>query len=329
MTRLKTTIFGFITKRTLLNASFAVLIFLSPASKVWALDELSNEAALSRISSSQMILGFADNLFENKDYYRAITEYKRFIFLFPDNPLVLNVKYKIGLSYLKGDRLEDAKETFAGLSILEEKNEITKKSLFRLAEVYFKDYRYQSSADTYLRFIDEYPDAVETDSARYKLGWSYLFGDEHDKAKKSFNDTPLESPFYAMSQNVSKGMDELADMPRKSPALSGTLSAILPGAGQVYCGRYQDAVTAFILNGLFIWGTVEMFEDDHYAAGGTLAFFSLMWYSGNIFGAVSSAHKFNRDAKSDIIKKLDEKYNLSFRYNGSEKSNLIVLNMRF
>jgi TolA-binding protein len=274
-------------------------------------------------------MGFADDLFEDKDYYRAITEYKRFIYLFPESPLKLNAEYKIGLSYFKGERYEDAAEIFHGLYTLGEKGGIAKKSLFKLGEVYFEDGRFEKSSNTYERFLKEYPDVQEADNARFKLGFSYMFANEYDLAGDSFQAITSDSPFYSMSSGASGDMAELIAFEEKSPYVAGGLAAVLPGAGHVYCGRYQDGATAFLLTGLFVWGTVEMFEDDHYAAGGVLGFFSLMWYSGNIYSAVNSAHKYNRDGRSDILNKINSKYNISYGYGPETKANYLVLNMRF
>jgi tetratricopeptide (TPR) repeat protein len=318
----------------LLKIAAIILAFLNLTCGVAVSHEFLGKADLQKMlfdisATSEAMIGFADELFESKEYYRAITEYKRYIHHFPDSPLALNAKYKIGLSYFKGGRYQQAEETFSNLSLLPEKNELTKKSLFKLADVYYKDSQYQMAVETYQRFVKEYPDAVEVHNAEYKLGWAYLFDNQYDQSQKSFDEISADSPFYAISANVSTEMDKREDMPHKSPGLAGTLSAVLPGAGQLYCGYYQDAATAFILNGVFIWGTVELFEDDHYGAGGVMAFFSLMWYSGNVFGAVNGAHKYNRNAENDFINKLDTKYNLSLKYNEQAKSNFLVFNMRF
>ena len=321
--------FFLVAQKSFLRISFFAALFFMLALNARAEENAKSDDGISKLLSSQQTLSFADSLFEEGDYYRAITEYKRFIFLFPESPLALNAKYKIGMSYFKGEKYKDAINSLTALSNIADKNEITKKSLFTLGEVYFKDTKYQNSADMYERFLKEYPDALESDNAKYKLGWSYLYSDEYDKAKSIFSESSADSPFYSVSKDVSAEIHELTDIELKSPTLAGSLSAILPGAGQVYCGRYQDGITAFVLNGLFIWGTVELLEDKNYAAGGVFAFFSVGWYTGNIFSAVSGAHKFNRDKKAETLDKLGSKYNISLNYDSVTKANLLVLNIRY
>ncbi|MFC1856162.1 tetratricopeptide repeat protein, partial [Thermodesulfobacteriota bacterium] len=210
-----------------------------------------------------------------------------------------------------------------------DKSEISKKSLLRLAEANFEKAKYRKSAEAYERFLAEYQDSNEVKSAKYKLGWSYLYNDEYVKAKQSFDEIPTESAFYSMSSQVSSGIDELTSLPQKSPALAGMMSAVLPGAGQVYCGRYDDAIASLLLNGLFIYGAVETYQSGNYAASSVLGFFSLMWYSGNVFSAMTSAHKFNRDIKDDKLYRLNTKYNLSFMYDKSNDAKFVNLHIRF
>jgi TM2 domain-containing membrane protein YozV len=83
------------------------------------------------------------------------------------------------------------------------------------------------------------------------------------------------------------------DAREKSPAFAGVLSALIPGAGQLYAGSLQAAAVTFVLNGLFIGATVELARDEHYftaAAAGTAASF---FYVGGIMNAVDLARRRN------------------------------------
>ncbi len=73
------------------------------------------------------------------------------------------------------------------------------------------------------------------------------------------------------------------------------------GAGHLYCERKRDAFVSFLLNGAMIYAAYEAFDHDHDALGGIITFFELGFYSGNIYSAVSSAHKYNRHEKSKFL----------------------------
>ena len=107
-------------------------------------------------------------------------------------------------------------------------------------------------------------------------------------------------------------MAEWLDRSQKSPRLAGTLSAVLPGAGQGYVGKWSDATLAFVLNGVFIWGSVEAFHQDEDVAGSFLLAMEATWYFGNIYNAVNGAQKFNRATDERFFDTVKIRYGLAF-----------------
>ena len=81
---------------------------------------------------------------------------------------------------------------------------------------------------------------------------------------------------------------------------------VIPGAGHHYCERYRDALIAFLLNGAMIYAAYEAFDHDNEGLGGLITFFEIGLYSGNIYSAVNSAHKYNRKQKRDFFQYLKE-----------------------
>jgi hypothetical protein len=84
-------------------------------------------------------------------------------------------------------------------------------------------------------------------------------------------------------------------IPRKSPTVAGTLS-IVPGFGHFYLGEYSTGVLAMIWNGAFIYGIVDSLLSQNYGQAILIGLIETIWYGGTIFGAISGAHRFNRDA---------------------------------
>ncbi|MCP4670136.1 MAG: hypothetical protein GY857_02410, partial [Desulfobacula sp.] len=85
--------------------------------------------------------------------------------------------------------------------------------------------------------------------------------------------------------------------PKKNPAAAG-LFAIVPGAGFLYCERYHDAFITLLLNAGLMVAACEAW-DDNKALAGVIGFVETGFYLGNIYGSISSAHKYNR---AQIIK---------------------------
>jgi len=76
------------------------------------------------------------------------------------------------------------------------------------------------------------------------------------------------------------------------------LSALLPGAGQLYAGSYQGAAMSFLLNSVLIATTVEFARHDLYWAAGTSGLVASVFYIGGIINAADLASRENTRAAS-------------------------------
>lgn len=289
---------------------------------------LTHPVAPGAQESAEKLLAFADHLYDKGDYYRAITEYERFIFYYPGHALSNQAKFQIGMCYLKGERFSQAVQRFRAVSNEYPNEEIGRKALFMLAEAYYQKKDYSLAIDTLLRFLDAYPKDSRADAARIKLGWAYLARGDWRQAQEAFRMLPQDSPFHSEAAGLAEETGRYPDIPRKSPYIAGGLSAVLPGAGQLYVGRPMDAAASFLLNGLFIWATVDAFNKDNNVTGGILLFFESGWYLGNVYNAVSSAHKYNRMAEQDFLEKLQGRYTLSFMHDESG-AKFVSISFRF
>jgi putative component of membrane protein insertase Oxa1/YidC/SpoIIIJ protein YidD len=88
---------------------------------------------------------------------------------------------------------------------------------------------------------------------------------------------------------------ELEVLPSRSRWLAGSLSAVLPGAGQLYAGRPEDGAVAFLTNAILIGGTAAAAHNDEDATAVALGFVALGFYAGNVYGAVNAAAGHDRD----------------------------------
>ncbi|MEN6463803.1 MAG: tetratricopeptide repeat protein [Syntrophaceae bacterium] len=256
---------------------------------------------------------FAESLFEQGDFFRAITEYKRFIFFYPEDELVEDSYFRIGESYFHAGRWE---ETITSLDdFLNEfpESDLADAALFIRATAQKNLKRYDEALTSFDQIIKRGIEPYR-DQAIYQSALVYVARNDWEKAKSVFSMMPGSSPLYPAAKTFSSGLEKINEVPSKSPVVAGTLAAVLPGSGHVYTERYRDAAIAFLLNGAFIWSAVELFRKDEYVTGGIVTFFELGWYSGNIYSAVSSAHKYNERSKGEYIKELQERSALSISY---------------
>lgn len=271
---------------------------------------------------------FAESLFNEGDYYRAITEYKRLIFFFPQDKLTEKCTFRIAESYYKAGRWVEAVDA---LSAFDKKYQLSPMAMDGLylkgmAEKELK--RYQNALSTFQEIIKAKSKYYD-DKAIYQSALILLEMWEWQKSRQTFSLVSKGSPLSSSAYIMSSGLEHMEDIPQKSPATAGALAAVLPGAGHLYTNRYSDALVAFLLNGAFIWGAVELFQHDNPVAGGIVTFFELGWYSGNIYSAVSSAHKYNAREKEGFIQHLKDTSGFSFSYNPVTSCNQLIFSFRY
>jgi TM2 domain-containing membrane protein YozV len=272
------------------------------------------------------VLAFADHLFSKGDYYRAITEYERFLFLSPGHQRVRYARYQIARCYFEGDKLSTAIQLLRELIAGSTADEDGLNALHLLADSYYRRQEYERARETYAEFLQRAPGDPRADAVRIRIGWTYLREGDWQQAGAQFESIPEGSSLLEQAAGLAEEAKTYPDIPSKSPALAGWMSAILPGAGQLYIERPRDATVSFLLNGLFIWATAEQFRKDNHVTGGILLFFETGWYVGNIYNAVGGAHKYNRRAKAGFLDGLEQRYRISYlqERNGSHVLALTV-----
>ena len=283
---------------------------------------------------------FAEQYFQKGEYYRAIGEYERFIYFFPLSDKVELARYRIGLSFLKGERYEDAIQAFNVLIEEYRDTQYALKSYLGISEAYvwLKGYDMAiTSLNNVITITTDLPVRVRTqtgqeirDKAYWKKGWAYLEMGLWEKARDSFERiSPQNRERYNLKKILIE-IDRRLPLKRKNPTIAGLL-AIVPGAGHLYCERKRDAFISFFLNGAMIYAAYEAFDHDLDVLGGIITFFELGFYSGNIYSAVSSAHKYNRDEKNKFLNYLKKhtRINISLSKNNDSKSLLLLCQFSF
>lgn len=253
---------------------------------------------------------FAEQYFQKGEYYRAIGEYERFIHFFPDSNRVGLARHRIGLSYLKGERYKEAIQAFSALIEDYKSTDYALKSYLGMSEAYVLLKYYDMALTSIENLITIAPDQEIRDEALWKKGWVYLEMGLWEKARESFERISAKNREKYNIKQILIGIDKKIPLKRKNPTTAGLL-AIIPGAGHLYCERRRDAFISFLLNGAMIYAAYEAFDDDLNALGGIITLFEIGFYSGNIYSAVSSAHKYNRDEKSNFLKYLKEHTRIS------------------
>ena len=285
-------------------------------------------AGQERVLNPESQFGFAEQYFEKGEYYRAIGEYQRFIHFFPDSPRVESVRYKIGLSYLKGERYHKAIEAFQAVIDEYQDTEYALKSYLGKSRAYVLLGRYDTALTSLNNLLTIGRGRGIRDEAYYRKGWVYLEMGLWERAGENFEEISEQARDRYHIQNLMHEIDANTPLKQKNPTTAGVL-AIVPGAGHLYCGRPRDAFISFLLNGAMIYAAYEAFDEDLDGLGVVIAFFELGFYSGNIYSAVSSAHKYNRDAKERFLNRLREPTGMTFSLAQPHGRESLMLTWRF
>ncbi len=241
------------------------------------------------------LFAFAEKLFSQQDWYRAIGTYKEYIFFNPDGAHVAEARYRIARCYRFGEKWNHALVAF---------QEVHPESPLAPAARVDSGYTQlaihapEMTRDTLTPMLR--PDAPEPHARRAKFLVAMSYVQEHDwkDAATAFEEAaagaPADDEIATKSKLLAAKVREGDDLSFKSPLLAGLLS-IVPGLGHVYVGRFGDAFEAFFFTGLFGFLTAYGWKAGlgrlYYITGGTL---TGIFYFANIYGAVNIARQSNR-----------------------------------
>ena len=261
------------------------------------------------VVSAEDQFDYATACFEQKDYATAADEFKRFLFFFPDDGRIDQAEFYIGLSsFYAGDHQK-------ALSCFHEIHEklgfegIGMSAVLQVARIRAAMGDYMGAADFLHNRTQNAPGSVETGVLNYHLGWLYVETGHFAQAGMHFDAIDPDDAAFPQASEISVHLKEYTRISSKSPAVAGLLS-IVPGGGYLYCGRYQDAFISLVLNGLMAWAAVESFEDDRHGLGGLITVVGAGFYAGNIYGATTAAHKYNRQQQTAFARDLKNRFSV-------------------
>lgn len=303
-------------KGALFIAFLICILFVIPAQNRAYQEERPDE-------DKQMAL--ADHFMKIGEYSQAIIEYRRFLYLYPQSQRREEVHFKIAEAYYTSGQYEAA-ISFLKMTVQEfpEGNFIMEfyilmgrslmglKRLKEAREIFY--FVIGSTSSWFLKY-----------RARSFLAECYVMEERWKEAIEVMEATELDSPFRAEAERYASHLKAIDSIPYRSPKVAGILSAVLPGAGHLYCGRPMDALTAFIANSTLIAGAVEAFQKDQKGLGLVLSAIELVLYGGTIFSAVTSAHKFNRNEKGKYL----DMIRIRMGYLNEERRNFLGISISY
>ena len=266
---------------------------------------LAASALLSQVKVEDMNfrknLNFALELMQQREYYRAITEFKRINSYFPENQDYKSNLYNIAKCYeLAGHNLE-------AINIYKEILKIEKddwQSIYMAARNYqLINYFYESND-----FIDNYLHSAENarrDSLNLVMFINLLNLQDFEKANDFIQEYEASDDLSPKVINFRELMDTNIPLQTKSTTKSLILSIFIPGSGYMYSGKTETGIAALLVNGLFFYVTYLSFKENNTGLGIFTGFFALGFYVGSIYGGVQATKDYNNSLKIEFIKKFN------------------------
>jgi tetratricopeptide (TPR) repeat protein len=237
---------------------------------------------------------YAQSLYDRGAFTEAIQEFGRFIYFFPNDFRISRANYLLGMAHFKARQYPDAVRVFAALADKGKDTGLKSKAVFMLSRSHARQGMIEQAMLDLHKLIADTTDPNVIDRAHYELGWLHVDQGQWETARRSFGRISREHQPRYQVEDLNDALSRHDQIRTRNPVTAGILS-IIPGGGQMYCGRYQDALAAFLINAGLMLSAWEAFDNELYALGGVISFVEFGFYSGNIYGAVSGAHKFNRD----------------------------------
>jgi len=271
---------------------------------------------------------FAEEHFDSGEFYRAIGEYQRFLFFFPEDDRAGTAMHRIAMSYYRGQRFTDAIGSFERLISRFPAIDLAVHSRLMISECFSQSKQPARALANLHNLLAMAEDPDVRDEASYRAAWIHLEQASWESARSFLDRISLPNRTRYGLRRLSASLVEENRPALKDPETAGFLS-ILPGAGYAYLGRYRDAFTALVVNGGLIYAATRAFVDGNPALGGVVAFAGTGFYFGNIFGAVSSTHKYNRDQTARFIDRLKADTKIQLSADARERSVWVSLRVVF
>lgn len=258
---------------------------------------------LATLAEAVRTAAFADTLFTAGDHYRAITEYKRALFIAPaaaDAPqwsLRIGDALRLGAQYeAAGAAYDDTVRTYGTY--------VAGDAYLGGARAFLATDKHESALARARSAADWFRDRPErVRQARFLEGWSLVLANRDAEALPAFMAARGDDPLGLGAARLVDVFGQLQSLPHREPVLAALLG-LIPGAGHLYVGDPGSALSALLWNGVFLVALWQAVVAKQWSIGAVLGIFEAMWYGGSVIGAMTGAHRFNRDARINALEDL-------------------------
>ncbi len=273
-------------------------------------------------SRPQTFLQLADAFADEQDYYRAITEYKKVIHLFPKYEKLDWVHFQIGKMYYEGGRYPQAKHEFLPLTDSTD-TRLKFISLNFMALSYYENTEYTNASRL---FADLKGDAA---GKPYLLDYT-IYGSMAAAGDKKFDEalkemTAARDQWKAKQPGVDGGtavlpqyesffektvplLEKAEKLSTKSPYWAVFFSAIFPGGGHFFLGEWDTGIVSLSLVGGAAFLAYDGFMRDSTVQSILFTTFATGAYIGQAYSSYRTARKYNEELGDAEFRELNRQF---------------------
>ena len=249
---------------------------------------LSGESAVS----SDELLGYADNLLSQRDYYRGISVLKEVAHFSEDPETKALCVFKIGEAYQKSRKYKSAVGYLERYVADAHADTLLYRAQMYLGASRLRLERHHQAVESFLQAESMAKDGTGLVWAAYSNAERGDFAAATDLLQSIIREREGD----AVALGTQEILREMASYrgSRQSARTASTLSALCPGLGQLYVRHYYDAAQAFVLVNSFAYMTYASYrlgdlgEQSHLVTALSAAVTGMFHYA-NILGAGRTA----------------------------------------
>ncbi len=285
----------------MIKKSFLLLLFLSQT----AFAETTNPLG----QDPRPWLKYADYLADEGDFYRAISEYKKVLFFFPNYEKRDWIYLQIGRMYYAGGRYEQAKDVLVPLTATSDRRLLFFTRNF-LALTYYENGDFVSSYRLFSELAEESSGDDVFDYGIYQ-GMSLVQQKNFVAAQDVFTRyrriaMPHEHlAFFERAVEISR---EGAGLHEVSKTWATVFAVLFPGGGHAYLGQWDNALVSFLIVASTGFLAYDGFRRDNPVQAGIFTTFSSGFYVGSIYSAHNQAGKLNAQLGESQIQSLNQEF---------------------
>ncbi len=242
---------------------------------------------------------FAEYLSKSGQYELAAREFERLIFLNNQND---SLKTSLFAMYRRAGRYDEGinrvSQIYTNLDTIPAHSAIEYSKLLLLKSDY-------PSVKTFLQTNQslQQPDKIILSTT------SEILQDNYKQAQSIL--TILKPEDHKLAADFQNTVIQALKTKKKSPALAGVMSAVVPGTGRFYAKYWKDGIVSMFFVGVMAFQSYRGFSKSgvNSTRGWIYGAIGLGFHLGNIHGSVVSAKSYNRKSYQTVRSRIESLFN--------------------